>query len=395
MSAARRPAGLAALLTLTLAPIAGACLWDADTLWQERQRFPGTLELIVGKFARHSDPFYEHRVADRRSKLRLHDAGETTLTDKRRAALYDDLAVALDKLGRREEALAALDEKAAALPNVGRYETAANRGTVLIHAGRLEAGLAEIERALEINPDAHFGRERIQKLLVDYLIERRGEAGDAPYPLAPPASDRRGFAAFLHEHDVTAEAGRQGVEGMLRFGDYRNPVLLEALGDLLMAEQATSNVPEPDAARLLAARAYLAAGRSAPDAAAAYRELAAAALAMQRIDGKDATVAQVADALDREFAETDEWYKKVEADEALWIESSPDPDARFRQKYGVAVLKVGDLTSRPAHIQEQWSADARHWPLDAAIGVGGALTLAGIWALVAYRRRSPNGWERG
>ena len=394
MPAARRPAGPAALLTLLLAPVAGADLWDTDTLRQERRRFPGTLELIVGKFARHSDPFYEHRVANRRSKLRLHAAGETNLSEAARAALYDDLAVALDKLGRREDALDVLDEKAAAMPDVGEYETAANRGTVLIHAGRLEEGLREIERALAINPDAHFGRERIQKLLVAYLIERRGEAGDAPYPLAPEEPGRRGFAAFLKERGVTAEAGRKGVEGMLRFGDYRNPVLLEALGDLLMADRGTHD-ENPAAARLLATRAYLAAGRSAPDAAEAYRKLAENSLAMQQIGGKDASVEQVADALDREFAETETWFEKVKEDEALWVESSSDPDARFRQKYGVAVLKVGDLTSRPAHIQEQWSADERHWPLDAAVGVGGALTLAGIWALIAYRRRTPNGWERG
>jgi len=47
----------AALLGLPAAAV--ACLWDYDTLKQERARFPSTLELITGKFLRHSPEFYE------------------------------------------------------------------------------------------------------------------------------------------------------------------------------------------------------------------------------------------------------------------------------------------------------------------------------------------------
>ena len=97
---ARRPAGLVAVALLTLAPAASACLWDTDTLWQERRDMPGVLELIVGKFPRHTDAFYEWRVKDRRSRLALHDSGVEELGADARAGLYDDLAVALDKLGR-------------------------------------------------------------------------------------------------------------------------------------------------------------------------------------------------------------------------------------------------------------------------------------------------------
>ena len=390
MCSARRPAGFVplALALLCVAPAAPAGPRDVDALARERRAYPGTLETIVGKFARHTDAFYEWRAADRRSQLRLHRAGELDLTDERRAAAYDDLATALDKLGRREEALDVLDEKAAELPGVGLYETAANRGTILVHLGRYEDGLAEIERASELNPDARSGRERIQELLIEYLIERRGGAAAAPAPLDPDARAAdpggAGFAGFLKGRGVSADEGREGVAGMLRSGDFRSPALLEALGDLLLAD---------GAARRLAARAYLAAGRSAPDAAPAYRELAAAALSTQREDAEGVTVERVSAALDREFAETAVWFAKLAKDEALWIASSPDPEARFREKYGPAVLTVGDLNGRPAKIQEQWSADARHWPLDAAVGVGGALTLAAIWALIAWRKRSPTGWD--
>ena len=280
---------------------------------------------------------------------------------------------------------------------MGAYETAANRGTILVHAGRLEEGLKEIDRALAINPDAHFGRERIQKLLVEYLLEKRGDAAAVPLP-ADPDPDRRGvtegpvgFAAFLESRGVSAGDGLAGVRGMLRFGDYRSPTLLEALGDLLIAVPGDGDYDV--APRLLAARTYLAAGRSAPDAAGAYRAIAAVTLENQKLDGRDATVDQIAGALDREFAETEAWFTKLAEDEELWIESSPDPDARFRQKYGPAVLRVGDVTSRPAHIEGHWAADGLTWPMAAAVGVGGALTWAAVWGLVRLRGRGLNGWE--
>ena len=385
--AAGLPAGFLSLAAL-FAPAASAGLRDTDTRWQARRAAPGTLELIVGKFARHTDEFYERRAADRRSRLRLHAAGERPLSPERRAAAYDDLAVALHKLGRPDEALEALDRKVADVGAVGRFQTAANRGTILVHVGRLEEGRAEIERALAIPSDAprDAGPERVEKALIDYLLARRGDAGAVPAPLAPAGGGRTGFAAFLAGRGVAAAEGRAGVEALLRFGDHRSPALLEALGDLLAAGD------EP--ARRLAARAYLAAGRGAPGAADAYRDLAAAALPVPRGGDRRGGADAVAQTLDREFAETDAWFEKLRADEALWIRESLDPDVRFRQKYGIATLRVGDTTGRPARIQDQWSADAKHWPLDAAIGAGGAVTIAAVWGLIALRRRRPNGWER-
>ncbi|QDT16293.1 tetratricopeptide repeat protein [Alienimonas californiensis] len=390
MFASRSLAGLAALSALLLVPPASACLWDTDTLWQERQAWPGTLELIVGKFPRHTDEFYEHRVKDRQSKLRLHAAGEQEMTPEQRAAAWDDLAVALDKLGRRDEALAALDRKQADVGEVGAYETAANRGTVLIHAGRYEEGLKEIDRALALNPDAHFGRERIQKLLVEYLLERKGDAEKVPLPLAPSDAETN-FAVFLHKRGVSIAEGRKGVEGMMRFGDYRSPVLLEALGDLLSTSGKSGEI-DGSLPRRLAGRAYLAAGRAAPEAREEYRELAVRPLAWQSEDGKGIDFEDFSQRLEREFAETEAWFEKVREDEELWVAVSPDPDARFREKYGVAVLRVGDTSARPNSLQAQWSAK-RSWALDVAVGVGGALTIAAIWGLIAWRRRQPNGWD--
>jgi hypothetical protein len=49
-------------LVLSLPAVAVACLWDVDTLRMERSRFPSVLELITGKFLRHSPEFYRWRI---------------------------------------------------------------------------------------------------------------------------------------------------------------------------------------------------------------------------------------------------------------------------------------------------------------------------------------------
>ena len=96
-------------------------------------------------------------------------------------ALADDLAAAYDKTGRDDKAIAVTLDVERKSP--GRYETAANLGTFYIHSGRYEDGLKQIERAIQINPNAHFGREVYQKLLMEYLLECR-VAGKIPVPLS-------------------------------------------------------------------------------------------------------------------------------------------------------------------------------------------------------------------
>ena len=86
----------AVLAGLLVPSVVAACSWDYDTIKMERTRFPGTLELITGKFLRHSPEFYRWRIADRLKRL------ETAPSD---AALLDDLAVAYDKTGRHDEAI--------------------------------------------------------------------------------------------------------------------------------------------------------------------------------------------------------------------------------------------------------------------------------------------------
>jgi tetratricopeptide (TPR) repeat protein len=156
---ARRRWVLASLLLASSAAV--ACLWDYDTLLAERARQPTTLELITGKFLRHSPRFYDWRRQDRLAKI---EAGANA------EALWDDLAVAYDKLGQHDQAIETARQRL--IENPRRYETLANLGTFYLHSGQLQEGITTIDKALEVNPAAHFGRERIQRYLAEYILQR-------------------------------------------------------------------------------------------------------------------------------------------------------------------------------------------------------------------------------
>ena len=65
-------------------PDASACLWDNDTLFAEKTRFPRVTDLITGNFPRHSREFHQWRITETK---RLMEKTPTLLP------LYDDLAV--------------------------------------------------------------------------------------------------------------------------------------------------------------------------------------------------------------------------------------------------------------------------------------------------------------
>ena len=322
------------LVSVVLGLLAGpalACLWDYDTLKMERQQFPDALELITGKFLRHGEAFYRWRIADREQRL------AQTPDD---LALVDDLAVAYEKVGETQKAIALMLDKAQKKPGV--YETEANLGTFYIHAGEYEQGLAHIRKALEINPEAHFGREWVQQWLVQYVRVRRAAGATLPLDPKPQGHGARGFAAWLLEQrgaedaedeDAELAAAVKGVLGMMRFGNFDSPVLLEALGDLLLAGVGNYE----GAARRLACRAYL---RAAPategEARAAYRAIAGAALSMQtRQPGSTATLTleEVEASLQKEIAAAEAFHAKVVADEERWIRAGENPEARFDETY--------------------------------------------------------------
>ncbi|MEO0474341.1 MAG: hypothetical protein AAF085_00020 [Planctomycetota bacterium] len=319
------------LCLLALSGPAHACIWDRDTLAMERARFPEVNELIVGYFPRHSPAYYEWR---KQQVLSIHMQDRTP-------ASYDDLGASYDKLGEHDKAIETMLAKFERYPDQGVYETHANLGTFYIHNGELEKGAQYIGSAIEINPDAHFGREVYQKLLVEYVIEQRATGNRLPLERYPR---RAAFAEFVTRNmpidedpfgsDSTADDDRdaevkraiKGVLGMMRFGNYDSPVLLEVLGDLLQTQS-----EDHHGLQRLAARAYLKASYEVedPEVANQYREKAKSALRMQ--EGVD--LASIEKALKKEIAKGDSYFVQIEADEKAWIEAGDDVDAKFIEKY--------------------------------------------------------------
>ena len=312
------------------ANVARACLWDYDTLKMERRQFPSVLELITGKFLRHSPEYYRWRIGDRTYQLQR---------EPDNLRFYDDLAVAYDKLGEHEKAIETILKADKLQPN--RYETYANLGTFHIHNGNLKEGLKYIERAIEINPDAHFGREVYQKLLVEYVLEIR-KTGRKGVPLSPLEKDgtrKHSFASFVLKKQKPRDGEKQelkraikGVLGMMRFGHHDSPILLEALGDLLTAG------PKPGVgATRLATRAYLKASKADKDEGHRYRDLALYALTLRAEGDLDDTIKTMHriefPKLSSEQDDADEWYRQLKADEIRWIESGADVDFEFSRKY--------------------------------------------------------------
>lgn len=386
---------VAILLVLAMPAVATACMWDSDTIRMERVRFPSALEFITGKFLRHSPEFYEWRVKDRTQRL---------AADPSNLALLDDLAVAQDKSGRRDEAIATAIKAEKLQP--GRYETEANLGTFLIHAGRIAEGVLHIERAIAINPDAHFGREKYQKSLAEWVMTRR-KSDAVKLPLAevtftPGAADtvpecfdvtiKQSFAEFLWPRGFygvppdDVAAATKGVLGMMRFGNFDSPVLLEALGSVLAAGETMD--PKHDA-KQLAARAYLKASYAAPEGPSrdAYRAMAAKALTMQMPRGQygHVTVAQVEADFQNELAEANEWYADLRRQEIAWIAGGLDPEAEFERLYASEPEVGGMDVPEPMSAQTKTGLTLAGVGL-ALVGCFAAVVAAGVWVVRRARR---------
>ncbi|WP_339746049.1 hypothetical protein [uncultured Rubinisphaera sp.] len=353
-----------------------ACLWDYDTLTMERLEFPDTLELITGKFLRHSSEFYEWRIQDRKQKLEQ---------DPSVLAYYDDLAVAYDKTGQHQLAIETMQAKNSIEPNL--YETEANLGTFYIHSGQLEQGIEHINKAIAINPEAHFGREIYQQDLVNY-VRLRQKNGKTVLPLRSQFSEEDIFDwpvynfndYILKVHAVPDSDGNpavkdqdeelrkalKGILGMMRFGHNDSPILLEALGDLLSARSLhLGHSYGYLGGKQLAARAYLKASYEVDDEIAkqAYRNLAEKSLQLQlesTLGGfarQELSLNTLEESFQQELAEAKAWHDELHQDELQWIESGVDVDAAFTGKYYEEVTPLGNYANEIPPPREQGFID--------------------------------------
>ena len=135
-----------------------ACLWDSDTLGQEKRGSPELATVILGSPPPPPDPRPLHeRIAKLKAAPREDDP-----------AWWNDLAGAHVRLGNPAEAVRLLEPLLTKFPN--DYGVHANLGTAHHLLGRYADAERHIARDLEINPDAHFGLERYHLALLQYLI---------------------------------------------------------------------------------------------------------------------------------------------------------------------------------------------------------------------------------
>ena len=223
------------------------CLWDSDTLDTELRGLPEAFDLIVGKWHRHSDAYYEDRVA------KLTVKSPVDLAD------YDDLAVAYEHLGKRDAAIETMARKAEALvakpDKEHQYRYHANLGTFYAHAGKFDDALRELRAAVDINPDAHFGREVFQIELIRYVAAANQDPSvwtlhsclrHAGYYLSFSVGSNaissdpvtyRERPGWNGNRKIDWDAAYKALGGMLRFGGLEGAELYRALGELYLAKE--------------------------------------------------------------------------------------------------------------------------------------------------------------
>ncbi len=190
-----RRALLALAVMLALPLTVAACLWDRDTPADEAKGMPEVVAVLTGRFERNPPLFYSMRLERVAKHLETH-------TDD--LAAYDDAGVACDRLGLGDEAVSWMEKKKAQLDTLDSakpdvkdhlYRYHANLGTFLVHRwarggadrtkiAEVKAARDEIAKALEINPNAHFGRETYQLMAMEWIID-------------PPPMEKFGYLSDL------------------------------------------------------------------------------------------------------------------------------------------------------------------------------------------------------
>jgi tetratricopeptide (TPR) repeat protein len=198
------------------------------------------LRAITGRFPRYPEEYYQGRI-----KLATKAVDRTPT----RLDLYDDIGVAYDRIHRSNHAIEWMNRKRAQMERAGVkdqdawYRYYANIGTFMIHGWLREGAKKErldeavkaramIAKAIEINPDAHFGRERVQLRVMDWLIKVK---------TGTPTS----LGEYLTEQDGTDEDKMRksivGLAGLVVMGNAWESVdvfgaLTEMLGHMVVGD---------------------------------------------------------------------------------------------------------------------------------------------------------------
>jgi tetratricopeptide (TPR) repeat protein len=209
-----------------------ACYNDMDTnLTELRDNLDVTLAL-VGRFTIYPNEYYEKRIQIQSAILK---------ENPNNLDAYDNIAVAYDRIGDSANAMKWIAEKRKHLGrNPGEhhlYSTEANEGTILIvrwirghKAGDITDAIAaekHIKRALEINPNAHFGREFAQLYCIQAMVEcGRDEQWMRKFTNT--------LTAIADKNQVDRKKLRFGIAGMMVLGAaWDMPPMIQAIANLV------------------------------------------------------------------------------------------------------------------------------------------------------------------
>jgi hypothetical protein len=153
-------------------------------------RFAMAHDVIHERFPKHGPAYYQER--DRLTRAQL---ARLAPDDPAGFPLSDDLGAGLERLGRSDEAVAVMRDKLARQRAQGRagrdlYTSYANLGTFLIHGSytqavagdpaakeRFREGVEFVRKSVEVNPEAHFGREQWQAAIAEFLLAAMDDPG--------------------------------------------------------------------------------------------------------------------------------------------------------------------------------------------------------------------------
>ncbi|NQZ59596.1 MAG: hypothetical protein HRT88_19265, partial [Lentisphaeraceae bacterium] len=130
----------------------------------------------------------------------------------------------------------------------------------------------------------------------------------------------------------------KGILGMMYFGNYKSPVLLEALASLVYLSGSRSGFI---GGQQIAARALLKASYEVKDEkiAGEYRHIANKFLSIQRLKGvRDNVEGEekllfIEKQFKKELADADTWFAEVEANEKMWLKNGEDLTKKYRETY--------------------------------------------------------------
>jgi tetratricopeptide (TPR) repeat protein len=336
-----RPFLLVALL-VSLPVASRACLndRDSDALAVQNNRFPDALRVISGRFERNPPRFYQMRIARVLTELK---------SKPRDFGLYDDLAVAHDKLGDDETALKIMAQKRALLPTFSAKDKAnreawyrfyANDGTFRAHRflhddakiqniGEMKQARSEIARALQIKPNAHFGREKYQLAVMDWIVAAKSHKTENSLAdfLAQRFQYDSGYDIPRAALQNARKEAAQGLSGLIVLGAaWQSPDVFDALATALEARPtiALSYLARHRSQELLGSGAMLLPGSILPMVEFWLRDT--------REFGLNDTNTKTLDAFyPKVRAEADEWTRQRDGfmETKFAQNKHPDTDAHF------------------------------------------------------------------